>query len=190
MGEGAEFQTLLTGFRAGDQLAAEELCRRYGPVIRAAVRRHLHERLRTQFDSLDFVQDVWVSLLTTPPGRYTFETPRVLLAFLTRVARDKVIDAARRHAEARIGDGLREPATPDRDGAAVDELPSPAPTPDHWAIAGERWEQILGRVPPHFRPIVERLREGYTYDQIARMVGVSTRTIKRIVRTLKEQADP
>lgn len=185
MGEGAEFQTLLTGFRAGDQLAAEELCRRYGPVIRAAVRRHLHERLRTQFDSLDFVQDVWVSFLTTP-DRYMFETPHALCAFLTRVAHDKVIDAARRLHEARMGTGLGETAA-DRDRIAGDELPAPAP--DQWAIAGEWWEQVLRGVPAGYRKIVERLRDGYTYDEIARMLGVSTRTIGRIVRTLKRYAD-
>ena len=190
MGEDTEFRSLLARFREGDPDAAEYLCRWYAPVIRGAVRRHLDERLRTLFDSLDFVQDVWVSVLATPPGRYTIETPRALSAFLTRVAHDKMIDALRRHTEARMARGSRESATPDPDRTGLDELPSSDPAPDQWAIAGERWEQLRESLRPVYRAVAERLRDGYTYDEIARMVGVSPRTIKRIVGMLKERAGP
>src|SRR5438445_4058176 len=95
MDDAAEFGRLLGGLRSGDPGAADELYRRYGGFIRAAVRRQLHDRLRTRFDSLDFVQDVWVSLLAVPADRYTFDSPQALLVFLNRVAYRKVVDVFR-----------------------------------------------------------------------------------------------
>jgi RNA polymerase sigma factor (sigma-70 family) len=185
MAEDADFQSLLARFRGGDRSAADELCRRFGPHIRVVVRRRLDRGLRVRFDSLDFVQDVWASFLTTPPDRYDFATPAALLGFLVRVARDKVADAARRP-EARSGIGNNDAHPLIRNDEVLDELRSPDPTPCESAVAVEEWERILGRFPPGYRVILERLRDGYTHEDIAQMSEVCVNTVKRIVRRLKD----
>jgi RNA polymerase sigma factor (sigma-70 family) len=180
-----EFTQILARLRAGDLAAAEALYRAYGPFLRVAVRRRLHPRLRARFDSLDFVQDVWASFLTLPADRYAFDTPQALLAFLNRVAHNKVTEVFRQRFGTQKDDVTRE----DPDGtraAARDQLPSPGPTPSQWAVAGEAWERLLSRVPPGYWPILERLREGYTHEDIARMTNVSIATVNRIVRRLKD----
>ena len=184
MDEREEMQRLLAALRTGDPAAAAEFYRRYGPVVRAAVRRELHHRLRTRFDSLDFVQDVWASFLALPADRYTFASPQALLGFLARVAQNKVIEAFRRRFRTQKNDIARERAEP-RDGG-TDEPPAPTPSPSQWAVAGEAWERLLKNVPPGHRVIVERLREGHTYEDIARMTNVSVSTVNRIVRRLKD----
>jgi len=179
-----EFRGLLAGLREGDPTAATELCRRYEPFIRAAVRRQLHHRLRTLFDSLDFVQDVWASFLAAPPDRYTFDSPQALLGFLRRVAHNKVVEVFRRRFETQKADATREVSVGDpADGG---DPPSPSPTPSQWVIAEERWEQLLGHFAVGHRVILERLREGHNNEDIARMANVSLSTVNRVVRRLKD----
>jgi RNA polymerase sigma-70 factor (ECF subfamily) len=185
VGEPTEFPQMLARLRAGDPAAAEAFYREYGPFVRAAVRRQLHPRLRTRFDSLDFVQDVWASFLTLPADRYAFDTPQALLAFLNRVAYNKVVEVFRRRFETRKDDITREEPVEEWEHGP-DRLRAPTPTASQFAVAGEEWERLLSRLPPGYRPILERLREGYTHEDIARMANVSLSTVNRIVRRLKD----
>jgi RNA polymerase sigma-70 factor (ECF subfamily) len=180
--EAAEFGRLVDGLRARDPAAADELYRRYGPFIRTAVRRRLHPRLRSRFDSLDFVQDVWASFLTLPLDRYEFPTPAALLGFLQQVASNKVVETFRRRFRSDRDDVNREVPL---DGRPV-PITAPGPTPSQFAIAREELDHLLDQLPPGHRQIVLRLREGYQLEDIARLAGVSKSTVNRVVRRLKE----
>jgi RNA polymerase sigma-70 factor (ECF subfamily) len=179
--EAAAFSELLAGLRAGDPAAVEALCRRYAPFIRAAVRRQLHPRLRNRFDSLDFVQDVWASFLALPAERYTFDNPEALRAFLARLAHHRVIEVFRR----RFGT-LKDDIAREQGASAAEVVRSPAPTPSQWVIADEQWQQLRGRFPEGQRVVLELLRDGHSYEEIARLADVSVSTVNRIVRRLKD----
>jgi RNA polymerase sigma factor (sigma-70 family) len=177
--ESAEFERLLTSLRAGDSAAVAEIERRFGPFLRAAVRRRLSHRLRSRFDSLDMVQDVWASFLAMPAERLTFQSPEALLAFLSQVAYNRTIDVFRERCETRRE---LEVTRPD----AGDKVPDPAGTPSMRLSAGEEWERIIGQFPAGHRVILRRLQEGYDIEEIARMASVSVSTVNRVVRRLKE----
>ena len=178
-----DFSSLMSSIGVGDADAAVEVCRRYGNDVLVVVRRHLTRRLRTEYDSFDFLQEVWKTFLTAPAGRYDFKTPAALRAFLARLAHDKVIDAVRHRSAVRYG-GTRETAGAD----ALDDVRSPAPDADALAMADEEWERWLSRIPVAHRGVAARVRDGYTYKEIAAMTGFSPRSIKRIVDRLKEVA--
>lgn len=178
--ERQDIPQLLAAFRAGESAAADALYALCGPAIRAAVRRRLHDRLRTQFDSLDFVQDVWASFLAADPDRHEFATAEAVTGYLTRVAHNKVVEVFRRRFKTQKSAISREVAVGDA------EPPAQAPSPSQRAIAGEAWERLLRGLPPGHRAVVERLREGHSYEDIARLTGVSLSTVNRIVRRLKD----
>jgi RNA polymerase sigma factor (sigma-70 family) len=180
----ADFRGLLAQWQAGDLDAAGELCRRYGPYLHKVVRRRLDTRLRQLFDSLDFAQDVWVSFLELEPTQYTFDSPQALLGFLTQVAHNKLAEAYRHQVGTRKRDLGR--AVPIAGQGGADEAAARNHEPGDLAIAAEQWERLLRSTPAAYRPVVERLREGYTYDEIARLHCLSSRTVKRIVRRLRE----
>jgi len=176
-------EQLLAALRAGDPDASGEFYRRFGPFVRAAVRRQLNEGLRSRFDSLDFVQDVWASFLALPPEKHAFPSAQALLGFLTKVAHNKVIEVFRQRFGTQKHDIGRE--EPLHMNTEHEPCTSDA-TPSQWAIAGEQWEQLLSRVPPGYRAIVERLREGHNNEDIARMTNVSLSTVNRVIRRLKD----
>jgi RNA polymerase sigma factor (sigma-70 family) len=186
--ESEDFRRLLAGLRAGDAAAADEMCRRYGPFLQAAVRRKLNPKLRSGYDSIDFVQDVWASFLAAPRDRYSFENPQALLAFLSRVAQNKVVERFRQRFRTEKYDVTREEPV-DEVAGGRDGLASAAATPSQHAVAGEQWERILSQFPKGHQEVVRRLREGYTYEDIAQMANVSVSTVNRIVARLKSLTD-
>ena len=180
------FRELLLLWRAGDEAAASELYQRFGPYIRLVIRRKLDKRLRIIFDAEDLIQDVWASLLMTDPNNYTFETIRSFQMFLNQIAHNKLTDAFRRYIGAKKQGTARLTSIEETgDGNEIGFL-SRASSPSESVIAAEVWERLLSRVPADHRVILERIREGYTYDEIAGMYRLSTRTIKRIISRLKE----
>ncbi|AMV24046.1 RNA polymerase sigma factor [Gemmata sp. SH-PL17] len=186
MGSGTfTFVSLLERFRGGDPEAAGNIYAEYGGVIRAAVRRHLPDRLRKEYDSLDFAQDVWASFCRLAGGSYHFATPEELGGFLARVARNKVIDVCRRRFETQAFNVRREHPLTRRDGADI-PVSGREPTPSKWAMAAERWTAIAAQLPPQHLVVVARLREGFTQQEVAELTGITDRTVRRIVERVRE----
>lgn len=179
-----EFVRLINAVRAGEPQAHAVLFEQYGAAVRAAVRRQLDPRLRKQFDSIDFVQDVWTSFMGEPLRKYEFLTPAALIGFLCKVARDKLVDATRRH----LGTGKRDltrdcPLAADGNVFPADDRQA---TPSQLVIADERWAELIASLPPGQRAILERLRDGHTQSEIAEQLGISLSTVARVVRRLKD----
>jgi RNA polymerase sigma factor (sigma-70 family) len=179
------FDRLLGEWRAGSPAALGELLTRNTEYVRAAVRRLLPDRLRAEYDSLDFVQAVWASVADIPPERCQFANPDALVGFLAEVAEHKVIDVVRRRYHTQRRDIRRERPLVNQDSQSL-ALRDPGPSPSQWAIGAERWAALLQQLPPGYRAVAERLREGYTQKEIAERTGVSLRQVERIVRRLKE----
>ena len=186
MSDQTDFTALMDRVRAGEAGAYEELLARYGHEVRAAVRQRLHDRLRTQYDSLDFVQDVWASFIALEPGRYRFADQDALVGFLCRVARNKVVEVFRRRFTTRKSNITREESYPAEGEDSRGGVPGREATPSQLAVAGERWADLMRRLPEGHRVVLERLREGHTHEEVAAMLDVNVRTVERIVRRLKD----
>src|SRR5687767_635770 len=91
-----DFAALMARARAGCPDARRTLHEKYGHAVRRVVRLKLHRKMRAQYDSLDFAQDVWASFFVLPPERCTFASPNELADFLAAVAQNKVIEEFRR----------------------------------------------------------------------------------------------
>jgi DNA-directed RNA polymerase specialized sigma24 family protein len=189
MAEPSRFEELMGQVRQGSQSAVRELVDTYGDHIIRIIRQNLDRRLRAQFDSLDFEQDVWASFFAMPTDRLAFRTPAELGAYLTSMAENKVAETFRGQAGTikrsllrqrsldALGDGV----------AAVADRPSEA-TPSQFALADERWEQLNRGRSPQIRVILDLLRDGHSYDEIGRRTGLHPKAIQRRVQQLKKGA--
>lgn len=176
-----EFQVLMDQVLAGSEDAARRLVCTYGPAVLRAVRRKLNGRLRSKFDSDDFVQDVWASFFASPPRNHVFASPHDLAAYLIRVARNKVIDVVRQRLHRQRYDVTREQSLHACDGALEHRLVSPHASPSTVAMTAEEWEVLLRKVPLVYRAVLLRYREGQTPAQIAAAQGISERTVRRVL---------
>jgi RNA polymerase sigma-70 factor (ECF subfamily) len=182
-----DFRTLMERVRSGCDEAAREVFDRYSAHVARVVRRYLHQRLRPQYDSLDFLQAVWASFFTAGLERRRFERPQELIAYLSRMACNKIIDANRK----RRGDPDGRPQET-QGGLMPDGQEAQAaarqPTPSQVFIAEESWERLLRDQPPVLRRALEMLRQGHSYREIADEVGLHPKALQRFLHKLMERS--
>jgi RNA polymerase sigma-70 factor (ECF subfamily) len=178
-----KFRNLVARARAGDEDAVGELLRAFEDDVRTMVRVRLPRLLRTQFDSLDFVQAVWKSVLAAWVEKESdFENPAHFRGFLAGVTRNKVLAEYRRRTRTRKYDlGREEPLRLHRgSGVEPQALLSSDPTPSEEAQVHDRMDWLTEGRPRETR-VVELLQQGSTQEEISRQLGVSDRTVRRII---------
>jgi RNA polymerase sigma-70 factor (ECF subfamily) len=186
--EGREIRSFLERIQAGDQDAARELLTLYEPEVRLVVRRQLPRLLRSRFDSLDFLQSVWGSFFRrVRDGTTAFEDSRHLVAFLARAAKNKVIDEYRRAASQKQ-DMHREEPLWNEQGHPRD-LQAGGDTPSQIAQAAEVLGRLRALVPEERRVVLELKAEGMSSRDIAVRLGVSERTVQRLIEDLRRRAE-
>ena len=146
--------------------------------------------MRSKFDSQDFVQAVWVSFFANVPTISRFDSPDALVAFLIRVASNKVIEECRRRLQGQKYNVNRERSL---NSSVLRSGLSPktnAPTPSEFAVANERWGQLTHGQSSRDMQILKLRADGATLTEIAEKLDVSERTIRRFIRRLSDQFVP
>jgi RNA polymerase sigma factor (sigma-70 family) len=179
----SEFAALIEQVRGGSQEAAWKLVENYGRDVQRFVRRTLHQRLRSKFDSLDFVQIVWGSFFRSPDRLQGMERADQLIAYLATLAKFKVLTEVRRRLQTEKYDIKRENVSGDS-RPSPDENSSPSPTASSVAIAKERWDQLLAGESEQVRRIVELRLQGTTYNEIADHLQIHERTARKTIKRL------
>ncbi len=180
----SSFRELMRRVQGGSEDAAWEVFDRYGGFIRRAVRRILKPQLRSKFDSIDFVQCVWLSFFRVRERADRFERPQHLIKFLAGMARNKVQLEARKRMTTEKHDIGREVPFGDSLGEDGPRIAASQLEPVDAAIAREQWEQMLQDQPPHYRRIIELKLQGYTCAEIGKILALDAQTIRRFLKKL------
>jgi RNA polymerase sigma-70 factor (ECF subfamily) len=184
----SELTDFLRRIQAGDESAARELLSRFEAEVRLVVRRQLPRLLRSRFDSLDFLQSVWGSFfrrMRTAPTE--FEDSRHLVAFLARAAKNKVIDEYRRAASRKQDMHREEPLW--GDGMRPRDVPDPADSPSEVAQAHEVLVRLRELMPEDRQAILEMKAEGLSSKDIGERLGISERTVQRVLEELRRRME-
>jgi RNA polymerase sigma factor (sigma-70 family) len=184
-----EFEALLERVRDGSEDAARQLLERYGRHLLAVIRQKLSVHLRSVFDSLDFLQDVWASFFAGELD-HSFRDPNALITFLVRMARNKVADEVRKRLGGGKSDITREHSL---DGSARFEaagLTDATPPPGELAAAREQWDRLVAGRPFHHVRILEMRRQGYKHAEIAAALGLNERTVRRLIHKIDSRCRP
>jgi RNA polymerase sigma factor (sigma-70 family) len=182
-----KIRDLLTRIQNGDEEAARELLTTYEAKVRLVVRRQLPRLLRSRFDSLDFLQSVWGSFFRrVRTGPNDLEEEKNLIAFLAWAARNKVIDEYRRAASLSQDIHREEPLTP-RGSGGENPLMS-GDTPSQLVQAREMYERLRDMLPEERRVILELKAAGHTSKEIGDRLGLSERTVQRVLVDLWNRA--
>lgn len=186
-GEG-DIAGFLTRIQAGDDDAARELLTRYEAEVRLVVRRQLPRLLRSRFDSLDFLQSVWGSFFRrVRGGPAEFDDSRHLVAFLARAAKNKVIDEYRRAASRKADMHREEPLW--ADGDRPRDLADGGDTASQLAEAREAFGKLRDLLPEDRHALLELKAEGLSSREIGQRLGVSERTVQRVLEDLRRRVE-
>ncbi len=189
--DGYRDEELIAAFLEGDQLAFEELVRRYQTQVFNLAYRILGDRT----DALDVSQEVFI-LLFRKLG--TFRSESRFSTWLYRVATNACRDYTRKK---RYHLSLSSRA--DEDMPEWEEmLPGDEENPDDLLISAElqgRVRAAIRELPLKFREVVFLHDiEGYNYNEIAEILGISLGTVKsrlnrarhRLAHELRGLAEP
>jgi RNA polymerase sigma factor (sigma-70 family) len=181
-----EFKDLLAKVREGSPEAGQKLYHQFGNHILRVVRKHLPLKLRPKFDSLDFEQDVWASFFAADPRDQKFESPSALAAYLAKMAANKVAEVSRTRLQRRKYNVNRENSLEGSAAFQVEHLIGPDPTPSQTAAAKEALSRLTTGQSDIRRKILELLQQGHDHAEIAAALNVNEKTIRRMIRQLKE----
>lgn len=190
MSDAASFTDFIQRIRAGDDLAAEELVRRYEPLIRREVRLRIEdERLNRVFDSMDVCQSVLASFFVrAATGEYDLDEPQNLIRLLVTMARNKLASKARQEHRQRRDSRRASGAAPE----ALEELMDGQPSPSELLSRREQLERMRASLTDEEREIADLRGQGLAWEEVAERLGGSgqarrmqlTRGIERVGREL------
>jgi len=190
MDQHKDFSVLVRRIRAGDEVAAEQLVRRYEPLIRRAIRLRIEDsRLNRVFDSMDVSQSVLASFFVRAAiGEYDLEHPDQLVRLLVAMARNKL--ASRVRQERRQQRDVRRVAVLSTKDFA--DLVDPRPSASELLSKRELLDRLRSELSADERQIAELRGEGYGWDEIAGKLGGNgqarrmqlSRGIDRVARKL------
>jgi RNA polymerase sigma-70 factor (ECF subfamily) len=186
---GTSIKELLRRVRQGDATAAEELVRTYEPEVRRAIRvRMTDARLRKLVDSIDICQSVLAGFFVrTAAGQYDIQTPEELLRLLVTMARNRVIDWARRSQADRRDERLA--VSLQNDDGSTREVASPDPGPVSVLVNRDLLEQVRSRLSADELSLMQHRADGLGWNEIAAASGEQANAIRmRLTRALDRVA--
>ncbi|MCA9122007.1 MAG: sigma-70 family RNA polymerase sigma factor [Planctomycetaceae bacterium] len=181
--ENSEFRKVVERVCAGSDEAAWELIDTYGPHIQRVVRRKLNQKMRSKFDSLDFVQMVWASFFTERKKLAQFTEPTELIKYLATIAQRKLIQESRRRLQGQKHNVSRERvliANSEDESAYVRK----SNTPSQIVMAKDRLEAMMRERSDRDRQVVELRMQGLTFVEIGEALGIHERTAREVIEKL------
>ena len=183
---GDNLGTLMEEVHAGSDSAARRLVELYGDEIRRAARSRLNAKLRARFDTIDFTQEAWKSFFAGVPERPRFKSAAQLVAFIKRLAGNKVIDEVRRQLYSDKRDIKREQAIGETQTTRM--LASKAADPAEVIADREELSHQLHRLSPRDRQIIEFRLAGHSIEKIAEHFGIHARSVRRVFARIRRRA--
>jgi RNA polymerase sigma factor (sigma-70 family) len=190
MSDTLPFADFVERIRDGDNSAAEELVRLYGPLIRREVRlRFKDDRLKRAFDSIDVCQSVLASFFVrAASGEYELASQGQLVGLLVTMARNKLASRARQEHRLRRDTRRNLNSTVE----ALEELPDPQPSAIDILSRRELLENLRLSLTDEERRIADLRGDGLGWDEVAVRLGGTgqarrmqfTRGVERVGRQL------
>jgi RNA polymerase sigma factor (sigma-70 family) len=162
--EADSFENLIHKVRAGNHEAAAELVRRYEPAIRRTIRLRLdHAGLDSLLDSMDICQSVLGNFFVrAAAGEFDLDNAEQLLKLLTRMARNKLISAGRKHRAARRDVRRVHSVSAEKHDLVADDA-----CPSDQVACQELFREAYRRLTDEERRLVELRSHGLAWGDIA-----------------------
>lgn len=180
----ASNEQLLAEWKRGNQRAADVLYRRYLTRLTALARSRLSRNLSRRIEADDIVMSVWRSFFVAVEARGLHVPsdddlwPLLATITLRKIARQ----AARQHAQqrdVRVEELMGEPVV-------LSQIVARDPSPEEAAMMVDEVASLMARLQSDEREVVSRRLQGEEQAAIANALGISERTVRRVLARVRE----
>ncbi len=181
-------QQLVALAKDGNNSALNQLCNVYGERVRRIVRLRMGKELRPKLDSMDLVQDAFVSALGGLKD-FTYKNEGDFLRWLSRIAQNALRDnldklhADKRDIRKEVRLGGYGPTTSDRFAG----VPGPIDTTTPSVIMSrkedlDKLENAIDELKPEYRKVIVLAKiDGLSYNQIGERLGKSADAVGHLL---------
>ena len=173
-------QHLVALAKEGDESALDRLCTVYGPRVLWLVRLRMGRELRSKLESVDLVQDVFISALKDL-GHFTYRNEGDFVRWLARITENRLRDnldklhADKRDIRKEVRLNTHRPTIEDSFAAALE--PIDATTPSVIVSKREDFDKLakaIDALKPEYREVIVLTKvEGLSYREIGDKLGRS-----------------
>lgn len=170
-----EFSDLMRKIRGGDQDAGRQLVDSYEPEIRRAARLRMTDpQLRRLVDSVDICQSVFGRFFkSASDGALEMQKPEQLLALLTTMTRNRVIDEHRRNTSQKR---FADPSAIQLDPT---ELQDEGKGPRTATAEKEQLSEVRSRLRPDELVVADLRNAGQSWDEISSQLNQSAEGLRK-----------
>jgi RNA polymerase sigma factor (sigma-70 family) len=186
-----EVAQLLARFRQGDPAAADAIFHRYVNRLVAFARTRLSAKLAQRVDAEDVVQSVYRSFfIRARDGQYTLDQSGDLWRLLATITLNKLHKQVEFHtAQKRAYDREQAIAAEESVVGVSAELLAREPSPADAMAAVEELQQVMQKLTPLQRRMLELYLQGHTVAEVADAVERSERAVRRLLALVKDHLE-
>lgn len=181
-------QRLVALAKNGDSQALERLCRVYGERVRRIVRLRMGRELRSKMESMDIVQDAFISALRDLEG-FTYQNEGDFLRWVSKVAENRLRDnldklhADKRDVRKEIP--LEHNVQSSQDSLVQNFAPADLTTPSIVVSKHEeldKLEKAMDKLKPEYKEVIKLAKiEGLSYEDVGKRLGKSSDAIRMLL---------
>jgi RNA polymerase sigma factor (sigma-70 family) len=182
------WQRLIQGLRTGDRRSVQEFWDQYGGMLQQVAEKHLAAGLRRRVGPEDVVQSACRTFLRRAQGgEFQLADSESLWRLLCAITLTKVREHTRFHLRQKRGLDLEQHALPasDQGSATTPAFVAPGPSPAEAAEFADQFQQLLTGLGEEERQVVDLKLQECTHEEVAKRLGCSERTVRRILKRLQ-----
>ena len=180
-------EILLARVRAGENEAVHEVVSRYEPRILKVIQRRLKQPFASLYDCADFLQEIRMDFFTQRVHEQTFRVDEQVVRYLTRKARNRVVETQQRHFDCQKRDLKRRVRLDDPSVSEERDLIERRPALDRVVANRDECDHLYRRTSPNVRPLLNLLANGCGLGEIAAELRWSERKVIRLVERVRKR---
>ena len=186
------WERLIEGLKRGDERILREFHAKYGPLLHGIADSRLAPGMRKRFDADDVVQSTFRTFFRRAQfGCFRFEDNQRLWNLMCAITLTKLREKVRFHS--RQSRSVRREQSVEGPGETASgrrsEIASSQPTPDDTVAFADAFETALSSLDETEQKLVDLKLQDLTKDEAAESLGVSERTVRRILNRLREKIE-
>ncbi len=185
-----DWEAMIAGLRIGDETAIRKFCQQYGSALERLAERNLAKRMLRRVGSDDVAQSVCRTFLRRARiGEFELADSKGLWAILCAITLTKARDQMRFHLRGKRG--LNREVHPSDDdsiggkSAFFNARPSNEATPADAAEFADQFTRLIESLDEEGRLLVDLKLQQCTNPEIAERMGLSERTVRRILKRVQ-----